>query len=72
MRAAVLTSAPKFECIVVASNGRMANMTTIAPKTFVEFKLWLAEAAEKRDPIKRRRDQRQANIVQKLLDERLL
>jgi hypothetical protein len=72
MRAAVLTSAPKFECIVVASNGRMANMTTIAPKTFVEFKLWLAEAAEKRDPIKRRRDQRQANIVQKLLDEHLL
>jgi len=72
MRAPVLTSAPKFECIVVASNGRMANMTTIAPKTFVEFKRWLAEAAEKRDPIKRRRDQRQANIVQKLLDEHLL
>jgi len=72
MRAPVLTSAPKFECIVVASNGRMANMTTIAPKTFVEFKRWLAEAGEKRDPIKRRRDQRQANIVQKLLDEHLL
>jgi len=50
----------------------MAKMKTIAPKTFVEFKLWLAEVAEKRDPIKRRRDQRQATIVQKLLDERLL
>ncbi len=71
-RMTVLTSAPKFECIVVASNGRMARMKTIDPKTFVEFKIWLSEKAEKRDPVKRRRDQRQANIVQKLLDERLL
>lgn len=72
MRASVLTSAPKFESVVVSSTGRMATMKTIAPQTFVEFKVWLAEKAEGRDPIKRRRDQRQAGIVQKLLDERLL
>jgi hypothetical protein len=72
MRASVLTSAPKFECVVVSATGRMAKMRTISPQTFVEFKYWLAEKAETRDPIKRRRDERQARIVQKLLSEQLL
>lgn len=72
MRASVLTSAAKFESVVVSATGRMAKMRTISPKTFVEFKNWLAEKAETRDPVKRRRDARQAGIVQKLLDEKLL
>jgi hypothetical protein len=72
MRASVLTSAPKFESVVVSATGRMAKMRTISPQTFVEFKYWLAEKAETRDPIKRRRDERQARIVQKLLSEQLL
>ena len=72
MRASVLTSAPKFESVVVASTGRMATLKTISPQTFVEFKRWLSEKADRRDPIKRRRDQRQADIVQKLIEERLL
>lgn len=63
---------PKFESVVVASTGRMATLRTIAPQTFVEFKRWLSDKAERRNPMKRRRDQRQADIVQKLLDERLL
>ncbi|BDU58235.1 hypothetical protein LMORI2_12170 [Limnohabitans sp. MORI2] len=72
MRASVLTSAPKFERVVVSATGRMAKMRTISPQTFVEFKYWLAEKAQARDPIKRRRDERQARIVQKLLNEQLL
>ncbi len=72
MRASVLTSAPKFESVVVSATGRMAKMRTISPQTFVEFKYWLAEKAQARDPIKRRRDERQARIVQKLLNEQLL
>lgn len=72
MRASVLTSAPKFESVVVGSTGKMATLKTVSPQTFVEFKRWLSDKADNRDPIKRRRDQRQADIVQKLLDERLL
>lgn len=72
MRASVLTSAPKFESVVVGSTGKMATLKTVSPQTFVEFKRWLADKADNRDPIKRRRDQRQADIVQNLLNERLL
>lgn len=72
VRASVLTSAPRFSQIVVAANGRMAHMHTIAPEAFVDFKRWLANKATQREPIKRRRDQLQADIVQHLIDEGLL
>jgi len=72
MRASVLTNAPRFEHIVIAATGRMAVMRTIAPASFVEFKRWMAEKAPHRPEPKRRRDVRQADIVQSLLDERLL
>lgn len=72
MRASVLTNAPRFEHIVIAATGRMAVMRTIAPASFVEFKRWMAEKAPLRPELKRRRDRRQADIVQSLLDERLL
>lgn len=39
------------------------------PRTFVAFKRWTAESAPQRPQIKRRRDLRQADIVQALLDE---
>ena len=68
-RASVLTEAPRFEHMVVSTTGRMARMRTIAPQTFVEFKTWMAAHAPHRDIAKRRRDQRQANIVQALMDE---
>lgn len=71
-RASVLTNAPRFEHLVISATGRMALMRTIAPQTFVEFKLWMAEKAKNRIALKRRRDQRQAEIVQKLLDDGLL
>lgn len=71
-RASVLTNAPRFEHVVISATGRMTLMRTIAPETFVEFKRWMAEKAPHRAEPKRRRDQRQAAIVQALLDEGLL
>ena len=72
VRASVLTSAPRFEHAVISVSGRMALMRTIAPTTFVEFKRWMAEKALHREEAKRRRDRLQANIVQELLDQKLL
>ncbi|GAD24127.1 GSU2403 family nucleotidyltransferase fold protein [Acidovorax sp. MR-S7] len=71
-RASFLTSAARFEQVVVSATGRMARMRTIAPAAFVAFKRWMAAEAPHREPIKRRRDARQADIVQALLDEGLL
>lgn len=48
-------------------------MQTIAPASFVEFKRWgMAKDAPSRPVARRRRDLRQAGIVQSLLDEGLL
>jgi Nucleotidyltransferase len=72
VRASVLTSAPRFEHMVISATGRMVLMRTVSPKTFVEFKRWMAEKAVHREEPKRRRDLRQAAIVQALMDEGLL
>ena len=72
VRASVLTSAPRFEHAVISVSGRMGMMQTIAPAAFVEFKRWMADEALHREPAKRRRDRLQANIVQDLLDQKLL
>lgn len=72
VRASVLTSAPRFEHIVISATGRMTLMRTIAPGTFVAFKRWMAAEASDRPEPKRRRDRRQADIVQSLLDSGLL
>jgi hypothetical protein len=72
VRASVLTSAPRFEHIVISATGRMTLMRTVAPSTFIEFKRWMAAHAEQREAAKRRRDMRQADIVQSLLDNGLL
>ena len=71
-RASVLTTAPRFEQVVISATGRMSLMRTIAPRAFVDFKLWLADKAVDRPELKRRRDRRQAAIVQELLDAGLL
>ena len=72
VRASVLTSAPRFEHVVISATGRMTLMRTIAPATFVEFKRWMAAEVPQRPEPKRRRDLRQADIVQSLLDSGLL
>jgi hypothetical protein len=71
-RAAVLTSSPLFEHLVISATGRMALMRTIDPAVFVSFKRWMAENAQNRPEQKRRRDARQADIVEGLLKEGLL
>lgn len=72
VRASALTNAPRFEQVVISATGRMTLMRTIAPGSFVEFKYWMAAKVAQRLESKRRRDLRQANIVQTLLDEGLL
>ena len=71
-RASVLTQAPVFVHPVISATGKMATMRTVDPQTFVDFKSWMAEHAQNREPIKRRRDLYQAEIVQALLTEGLL
>lgn len=72
VRASALTNARRFAHVVVASTGRMALMRTIDPVAFMEFKRWMSAQAPGREAIKRRRDLRQADIVQTLLDQQLL
>lgn len=68
----MLTNAPRFEHMVISATGRMTLMRTIAPESFIEFKRWMVDKVPTRPEPKRRRDVRQADIVQKLLDEGLL
>ncbi|WP_284144044.1 GSU2403 family nucleotidyltransferase fold protein [Ottowia testudinis] len=56
---------------MVGSTGRMAVMRTVDPRTFVEFKRWIGGQTS-RPAARRQRDARQAEIVQRLLDESLL
>ena len=50
----------------------MATMRTVDPQTFVAFKRWMTAHAQNREPIKRRRDLLQAQIVQEVLDAGLV
>jgi hypothetical protein len=72
VRASVLTSALRFEHIVIAATGCMTRMRTVAPSSFIEFKQWMSNHATHREPVKRRRDLLQARIVQSLIDDGLL
>lgn len=62
-----LLSAPKFEQVIISTNGGMATMTTVDPRAFALFKLWLSERKE-RDAGKRRRDYAQATAVFQLVE----
>lgn len=61
-RAQERLDAPKFSAVIVATNGEMARMNTLAPMAFVRFKQWMSALPE-RDPRKRRRDALQAAAV---------
>ncbi|CAM3603101.1 Nucleotidyltransferase [Bordetella sputigena] len=63
-----LLSAPKFEQVIISASGEMATMTTVDPRAFGLFKLWLSERKE-RDAGKRRRDYAQATAVFQLVEE---
>lgn len=68
--AGTLVSAPRFSSMIVSTIGVMARMNTISPVVFCKFKRWLAQQPD-RDPLKRSRDQRQAELVEALIDEYL-
>ncbi len=63
-----LLSAPRFEQIVISTNGGMATMTTVDPRAFGLFKVWLSEQ-NTRDAAKRRRDSAQATAIFRLIEE---
>lgn len=69
-RAQELLDAAKFSAVIVATNGDMARMNTLAPVAFVRFKKWMSTLPE-RDPLKRRRDALQATAVEEVLREYL-
>ena len=66
-RANVLLDSPGFSAVIVGSNGSMARMNTVHPRTFVAFKRWLSIQTE-REAMKRSRDVLQADAVQELLE----
>jgi len=66
-----MLAAGRFTQVVVASNGAMARMTTIAPQAFVKLKRQLSDSAS-RDPLKRDKDALQARVVQTLMDDYLI
>ncbi|WP_326533196.1 GSU2403 family nucleotidyltransferase fold protein [Pseudorhodoferax sp.] len=57
----------RFSQMVVALNGQMATMHAPSPDSFVRIKTGLGRRAD-RDPLKRRKDLLQAQVVQQLLD----
>ncbi len=61
----------RFSQMVVATDGSMARLITMPPKSFVKIKRKLSTSAS-RDPLKRRKDALQAVIVQQLMDEHLI
>jgi hypothetical protein len=61
----------RVDLLVIGATGKMALMRTVAPRVFVSSKQWLA-AQPDRDPLKRGRDQTQAQTVQTLMDDGLL
>lgn len=65
-----LLSAPKFSEVIVSENGRMARMSTVDPRAFALFKLWMASDKD-RDPLKKSRDQLQAEAVIELVRQRM-
>ena len=67
-RAAVLLDSEKFSGMIVSGTGRMARMNTISPVAFAGFKRWMATQYD-RDPLKRKRDILQAELVEILIKE---
>lgn len=61
-----LLAAPRFEGPVISTTGRMAWMRTVAPASFVAVKRAISKA-EDRDPLKRRKDALQADLVEEAM-----
>ena len=64
-----MLGAARFSQVIVASDGSMARLVTIAPRSFVTIKQQLSKSAS-RDPRKRSKDAQQARIVHGLIRQR--
>lgn len=65
-----LQSGKRFSEMIVSTTGHMARMNTVHPLLFAAHKRWMSEQ-ESRDPLKRRRDLLQADLVEQLVDQYL-
>ena len=65
-----LQGAPPFTSVIVSPTGYMARINTVSPLEFIKVKIKLSMQPD-RDPIKKSRDQLQANIIEKLVNEYL-
>jgi hypothetical protein len=63
-----LASAPKFDAVSVALDGRAVPLTAPDPRAFSVHKAWLSTCLD-RDPLKRPRDRGQAEIVARIVQE---
>ena len=68
----MLTSTPLFEPSGHLCDRAHGDDANHRPAVFVSFKRWMAENAQNRPEPKRRRDVRQADIVEGLLGEGLV
>lgn len=66
-----MLGAGPFSQLLIATNGSMARMNTIAPASFVKLKRGLS-VNPNRDPQKKQKDATQAEVVQTLMDAGLL
>ncbi|CAN5121128.1 GSU2403 family nucleotidyltransferase fold protein [soil metagenome] len=66
-----MDSGGRFRQMVVSTTGEMASLETLSPTAFVRIKKALA-ASPTRDRLKAPKDARQAQVVQWMLDERML
>ena len=64
-----MLGAARFSQVIVSTNGSMARLVTVAPRSFVKLKQQLSKAAS-RDPRKRGKDAQQARLVQALIKQR--
>ena len=65
-----LVNSPKVETIVMDARGYPLSFVTPDPRAFALHKLWLAERVD-RDPLKKRRDKAQGNLIAELLTSRM-
>ncbi len=66
-----MLGAARFSRMIVSSDGSMARLVTMAPRSFVKVKQQLARSTS-RDPRKRAKDAQQAGIVQALLKQHVI
>lgn len=61
-----LENAPDFETVAIDERGTALRLVAVDPRVFAAHKLWLSQQPG-RDPLKRRRDRAQAEVVASLV-----